>query len=165
MRWSNRRIRSMWKMLPKNRKLLSRIITMIVVVDGFRYVRASMRVCKVVHRNGGITLNTARQSYFRLLIRGSKKRGKWWTRLRPLQSRFLQAETNLPYNCSLYCKTRENSWCCYCLNLERRFHRVYADVLAYSDATRGGKKKEEERRRRDAGRKRRRRRKDRRLHI
>lgn len=70
-------------------------------------------------------------------------REKWETRLRPLQPRFLQAETNLPYNCSLYCKAREKNFCRARLNLERRFHRVYADVLTYSDAMRKKERKKE----------------------
>lgn len=43
------------------------------------------------------------------------------TRSRPLQPRFLQAETNLPYNCATYCKSAREKF----LNPERRFHRVY----------------------------------------
>lgn len=70
-------------------------------------------------------------------------REKWGTRLRPLQPRFLQAETNLPYNCAPYCKSAREKFLPRYLNLERRFHlRLYADVLTYSDAMRKKKKKE-----------------------
>lgn len=100
-------------------------------------------------------LNTASRrssAYLYAILR----REKWKTRLRPLQPRFLQVETNLPYNCALHCKTWEN-FCrpSYYLNLERRSHRVYADLLTYFDATwkKGCQWKIE------------RRKKDRRLHI